>query len=149
LQYFLQLSKLSRATQKAFTGLMQPVCCAGLPSPSHEYLCNQFEQYVPYLFKYKLWPIMFFFIISCGLHARVAYIFLLIERSRPRVGNLFSLQTGVSLALFCKPALDIISVNHHGTDSVRDLGLLCHSKMSQPVGTTVINGSNQSHSNHL
>ena len=38
---------------------------------------------LPYLFDCKPWLIKFFFIISCGLRSRVAYIFLnLIERSQ-------------------------------------------------------------------
>jgi len=32
-------------------------------------------------------------------------------------------------------------VTHHGTDSLRDLGLLCHNKMLRPVGITVVNGT--------
>jgi len=32
-------------------------------------------------------------------------------------------------------------VSHHGTDSVRDLGLLCRSKMIRPVGIMVANGN--------
>jgi len=29
---------------------------------------------------------------------------------------------------------------HHGTDSVRDLGLLCRNKMLRPVGIMVVKG---------
>jgi len=32
-------------------------------------------------------------------------------------------------------------VSHHGTDSVRDLGLLCRNKMHRPVGIMVVNGT--------
>jgi len=33
------------------------------------------------------------------------------------------------------------SLRHHGTDSVRDLGLLCCSNMLRPVGIMVVNGT--------
>jgi len=32
-------------------------------------------------------------------------------------------------------------VSHHGTDSVRDLGLLCHNNMLRPVGIMAVNGT--------
>jgi len=32
-------------------------------------------------------------------------------------------------------------VNHHGTDSVTDIGLLCRNKILRPVGIMVINGN--------
>jgi len=65
----------------------------------------------------------------------------------------FAPRTGFSLTLFCGPALNKIIdeclehanllelISYHGADSVRDLGLLCRSKMLRPVGIMVVSGS--------
>jgi len=101
------------------------------------------------------------FSIPCLLHASVhcmlaicgANIHRLVcnpyELSITGIGNLFRTADWLvpSRAAFknneCLVRTQIYynSLRHHGTDSVRDLGLLCCSNMLRPVGIMVVNGT--------
>ena len=75
-----------------------------------------------------------------------------LHASNATVGNLFrtadrfqpgiSLRTGPQLNSWCLAHVNLLQlVNHHGTDSLRDLGLLYSNKKLWSVGIMVVNGT--------
>jgi len=66
--------------------------------------------------------------------------------STSRVSNLFCTADRFQLGIIMRTDLDKLMfatcklqlVSHHGTNSVRDLGLLCRNKMLRPVGIMVV-----------